>query len=238
MIRSTTEHATCGTILWLTGWSMPAAIFSGLQARLPGFQHVKADYTAVHTAEEMLALTENAARNNKGALIAGWSLGALLALRLAANGLAGGLLLISGTAGFIRPHGVWPDLHVRQMMTSIMQNRHAVETKFRKLLFTDSERKAGMEELLPQTGSWTTSALIAGLNVLRSEEYLSRLNQIKCPVLLIHGVEDTVCPYGAVKELSVKLSQAALVTLEESGHVPFLGKEEAVATAVRRWWNA
>lgn len=40
-------------------------------------------------------------------------------------------------------------------------------------------------EILSLIGHWTTSGLIAGLEVLRGVECLSRLPKITCPVLLL-----------------------------------------------------
>src|SRR5690606_6673256 len=102
-----------GTILWLTGWSMPDLVISPIQSMLPDFDHVAADYSLAETPEEMFAATERAANirlphaaarpprsTDIGGplLIAGWSLGGLLALRLAKKGFADGLLLFSSTA--------------------------------------------------------------------------------------------------------------------------------------------
>lgn len=230
------------TILWLTGWSMPVTIFSRLQALLPGFQHLNVDYSAVDTPEEMIALIEYAAaRCNGRVMLGGWSLGALLALQLATYRSVEGLLIFSGTASFVRPNEQrdkgWPNAYVRQMIAALRKDRPAVEASFRKTLFTASERESGAEELLPEVGSWTTSALIAGLHLLRSRECLARLSLIRCPVFLVHGFEDSVCPSGAADELHDWLPQAKLMMLEGCGHVPFLGREAVMAEVIRRWWD-
>lgn len=247
--------STIGTILWLTGWSMPNAVFGKLQALLPDYHHVSLDYSKAGSLEEMLALTETAARNSREfaaasssstgfhgpLLIGGWSLGGLLALRLAARGLADGLVLLAATARFIRPkeqlNRGWPDGYVRQMIAVIHKDRQAVEENFRQNLFTDAEKHAGLGAKLPPIGSWSTPALITGLQVLRSEECLSQLPNIKCPVILIHGTEDKICPYSAAEEMLAQLPHVELITIGGCGHMPFLGREEGIAKEIRRWWN-
>ncbi|EXX89502.1 alpha/beta hydrolase [Paenibacillus darwinianus] len=233
-----------GTILWLAGWSMPPSIFDRFHDLLPDFHHGSIDYSAVETPDELFAMIDNAFLKedlHPPLLIAGWSLGSLLALHLAESRLADGLVLLSGTACFVRPQEArdrgWPEAYVRQMIAAIRKDRSAVEAKFRTTLLTDTEWTTGLGEMLPQAGYWTTSALITGLHILRTEECLSRLNRITCPVFLIHGSEDTVCPHSAAEELLAQLPHAELLTVEGSGHVPFLGREAILADAIRRWWH-
>ncbi|WP_408893993.1 alpha/beta hydrolase [Paenibacillus taichungensis] len=249
------EQETSGTILWLTGWSMPDAVFDRLHLLLPDFRHMSVDYSAADSPEEMLCLTETAVKDMLGIegsacrekvadgrlLISGWSLGGLLALRLAAKGYVDGLVLFGATARFTRPkeeldRGI-ADAYVRQMIKGILKDRHEVEANFRQRMFTEHEWKAGLAECLPPMGSWTTQALIAGLQILRREECLSQLPNIDCPVLLIHGTEDRICPYDAGLELTAHLPQAELITLIGCGHAPFLEKEVHIADEWRRWWH-
>lgn len=233
------------TILWLTGWSMPDTVFDRLRLLVPDFHHISVNYSDAGSLEHMLLLTETAANNKSRGqlLLSGWSLGGLLALRcaLAVKGFVDGLVLFAATARFTRPKEEydlgWADAYVRQMIAGLSKDRQAVETKFRRLLFTDAEWEAGLRESLPPTGSWTTPALIAGLQILRSEDILSRLPAIDCPVLLVHGTEDKICPYGAALELAAQLPQAELLALPACGHAPFVGREAFLAEQLRRWWH-
>ncbi|KOY16070.1 alpha/beta fold hydrolase [Paenibacillus xylanivorans] len=249
------ERETSGTILWLTGWSMPDTVFDRLRLLLPDFRHFSVDYSAADSPEDMLCLTETAVRDmlfiegsacrdkalHGPLLISGWSLGGLLALRLAAKGYVDGLVLFGATARFTRSKEEFDcglaDAYVRQMIKGISRDRHVVETNFRKIMFTEQEWETGLAEGLPQMGSWTTQALLAGLQILRSEECLSQLPSMDCPVLLFHGTEDKVCPYGAGLELMAQLPQAKLITLTAYGHAPFLGREANIADEWRRWWH-
>ncbi|NHN30805.1 alpha/beta fold hydrolase [Paenibacillus sp. S3N08] len=249
------QRETSGTILWLTGWSMPDTVFERLRELLPDFYHVSVDYSAADTPEKLMYLTEKAALNLQSSevaacmtrvncgplLIGGWSLGGLLALKLAVKGYADGLVLFAATARFTRSKEEtdrgWADAYVRQMITGLTKDRQTVETKFRQLMFTEAEWEAGLGQSLSPIGSWTTPALITGLQILRSEECKSQLSEINCPVLLVHGTEDKICPYGAAEELVAYLPQAELLTIPVSGHAPFLGREVHIAEVLRRWWH-
>lgn len=239
-----------GTILWLTGWSMPDTVFDSLRSELPDFDHVSVDYSQSDTPEEIFERVEYAAAEHSGQafflrkplLIAGWSLGALLALRLAALELADGLVLLAGTARFTRPKDRkdlgWPDAYVRQMIASIAKDRQSVEALFRRSLFTEAEWEAGLDAQLPPVGSWSGPALIAGLHILRNEDYISRLPAIHCPILLLHGHDDKVCPYGAAEEIAARAkAQVKVIAWTECGHVPFVGREIELAEAIRSWWH-
>ena len=48
--------------------------------------------------------------------------------------------------------------------------------------------------------------------------YLSRTNEINAPTLVIHGTEDPIIPYEHGIHLSEVIPNAALVTLEGTGH--------------------
>ncbi|MFF2484667.1 alpha/beta fold hydrolase [Paenibacillus sp. NPDC058071] len=236
-----------GTILWLTGWSMPDAVFERLRQLLPDFHHLSVDYSAADSSEDILQLTETAARNALSAnarplLIGGWSLGALLALKLAITELADGLILFSATAKFTRPKGQenlgWPDAYIRQMINGLGKDRNATEIKFRQMVFSEEESVAE-RAILPSMGGrgWTTSALLAGLEILRSSDYLGQLKEINCSVLLLHGDKDKICPHEAAEEILKLLPRGKLLTIPESGHAPFLAREAYVAESLRSWWH-
>lgn len=229
-----------GTILWLTGWSISDSVFNRLRESLPDYRHIAVDYSEADTQEKMIHLTEIAAKNILSPLvIGGWSLGGLLALKLAA--LADGLLLFAATAQFTRSKEEsdlgWADAYVRKMIAGLSKDREAVETKFRRMLFTEAEREEGIEQSLPFRHDWTTPALIAGLQILRGEEVFSQLQHTRCPIFLVHGTDDKICPYGAALELVSLIPQAMLHTIPFGGHAPFLGREEEIAKRFRSWWH-
>lgn len=231
------------TMLWLTGWSMSDSAFDGLRRLLPDYEHRYAAYGDAEDPDDFVkqaGACAAAAKDGDGRLplIAGWSLGGLPALKLAAEGYAAGLILFGATARFTRtvdqPHLGWADAYIRQMIAGISKDRPAVEEKFRRLLCTEEEEAAGLLAKVPY-GDWATPALIAGLQLLRREDRLADLPHIRCPVLLVHGTEDRICPHGAAEEMVSKLPQAALHSIKGAGHAPFIGREADIAEAIRRW---
>jgi len=239
-----------GTILWLTGWSIADTVFDPLRkqllSRMPEWRHVSALYYNAETPERMYEQSRAAARacrqTSRGPLVvAGWSLGGLLAIRLAAELGADGLMLLGATARFVRPRDEsdrgWPDAYLRQMSLALARDREAVELKFRKSLFTPGELERGLHERLPAAGLWPSHSLTAGLERLRREDCRPLLPSIECPALVVHGQADTVCPFGAAKELLESLPRASLLEAPNSGHAPFLGREMETADAITNWWH-
>ena len=224
---------------------MPSEVFEQLCKSLPDYQHVHVNIGEAETSEEMLSITEEVAAKWQASevyrplYIGGWSLGGLLALRLAAQGKAKGLFLFAATAQFVRYKGEshlgQPDAYIRQMINAAAQDALAVESKFRQMLWTETERETGIGEGLPPIGSWTVPALTAGLQILRKVEVSAVRSEITCPVLLFHGREDRICPYEGAEELAAGLSHAKLHAIPDCGHVPFIGREEEIAAEMRRW---
>jgi proline iminopeptidase len=65
-------------------------------------------------------------------------------------------------------------------------------------------------------------------------DLLQRVEQIECPVLILHGRHDPV-PLEASEALSRALPDARLVVLEHSGHVPYVEEPDALFGAIERF---
>lgn len=216
-----------------------------LRSRLSGWRHTAALYYRAETPEQIYASVKaaaNACRQASGGplLIAGWSLGGLLALKAASELGADGLVLLGATACFVRQRGEsdlgWPDAYLRQMISAFRHDRAKTEGQFRKTLFTPRELERGFGGNLPAAGRWPDQAMLAGLELLRYEDCRPLLPGIVCPVLVVHGLADAVCPFGAARELHRSLPRASLLAVEDCGHIPFLGREAETAEAIRSWW--
>lgn len=236
-----------GTIIWLTGWGMSERYYEGISALLPEFQHISVDYySEAASPQDLLANTERAVRclrvsSDAPVLIGGWSLGGMLAIGLAASGLADGLILLSATAKFVRSKELmelgWADAYLKAMIVGIRKDRAEVERQFEEKMIAAGEGEAVRNEILSLRGNWPAGALAAGLGYLREADYIESLPYINCPALLIHGTEDIICPFAASQELLGLLKRAKLHTLAGRGHAPFAGEEAALSQSIRSWWH-
>ena len=66
----------------------------------------------------------------------------------------------------------------------------------------------------------------------RAQRELAR--RVRCPVLVIHGTEDQVTPYGDGKELA-RITGGQLETVQDSGHLPHARKPVQVNLALREF---
>lgn len=237
-------------ILWLTGWSMSNAVFDEVQQMMPDFRHFRADFSKAGTPDEMVAIAREAAmvcrrsainpkEGQGGLIIVGWSLGGLLALQLAVEGMAQGLVMIGSTACFARGLAEqdrgWPISYIRQMKKALKNKRESTLDQFHKMMFAAQEANDGFADRIPSGSEWSLAALQSGLQLLQTSDFRAALPELACPVLLLHGSEDRICPIGAAEEVREQVKHADLIRFDGSGHVPFLGKERQVADAIRRW---
>jgi pimeloyl-ACP methyl ester carboxylesterase len=64
----------------------------------------------------------------------------------------------------------------------------------------------------------------------------SDLPKITCPVLLITGQEDMICPVALHQEMAALLPRARLEIIEHCGHLSTLEQPQIVTQHIRNWW--
>lgn len=206
-------------LIAISGWGANERLWDPLTRILP---------TQVQDVSWFDALSEDALNIEPGArqVLMGWSLGALLALRLALQDgtCVAGLVLISGMARFTAD-GDYPGVEaraLRAMQLQMRKDRPRVLADFASRCMSPENAPAATQAYLDQAATWQTSQLLAGLEVLGRHDLRDRLEEIRLPVLVVHGAEDAVVPLGSAKYLAEALPNARLHTLEGRGHgLPF-----------------
>lgn len=191
------------TIHMISGWAYPAQC-------LHGFVRTMAPHATVHAH----SFTVDVASMREAAhpwWLCGWSLGGLLAMRavLDKSLQPSGLILVSATARFCEGEnyicGV-PRTHLRAMMRSLPNNRANVLQQF-------YDRSGASAEC-----DFTTDELLRGLQMLSEIDVRSRLDEIPCPTLILHGTRDTIIPADASVFLHQRLKQSKLIQYDQAGH--------------------
>lgn len=175
------------------------------------------------------AAADIAKRLPEGSTLCGWSLGAQLALAVAAIApeKVGKLVLVAATASFIQRDG-WPHAMAPAMLeaftTDLLADVEAMLPRFvggfnrgdvhskdvtRKLLDLADPRPA-------------TSSLACGLNWLRDVDLRPQLKDISAPCLLIHGGADPLMPIRVAQAMAEEIPGAQLTIFADCAHAPFI----------------
>jgi pimeloyl-ACP methyl ester esterase len=198
----------------------------GLSIALPEGFRVEELVSDIVTLFERLGLTD--------AILLGWSLGSQVALaafpllreRLSGLALVGATARFTATDGY--PNGL-PANDIRGIGLRLQRNYERTMGEFFRSMFAEGELTPDQEErisreILAEGRLPAPEAAHAALAILASTDIRERLRSIDCPVLIIHGSADVVCPPGAARFLAQRLPDARLVELAGAGHAPPLSR--------------
>lgn len=190
------------------------------------------------------AADDIAARLQPGSDLAGWSLGAQLALAVAARApdKVGKLILVAGTTSFVQrehwPHGMPPAM-LADFAAGIAADAEAMLPRFvGGFNRGDARAKAVTLELLELADPRPSGEVLAtGLNWLRDIDLADLAPQVKAPTLLIHGSADPLMPLGAAEALAAMIPHARLALFAECAHAPFISQPAEFSAVLHRFLN-
>ena len=232
----------------LHGWGFHAAIWTDLADGLPAGRDIRLVDLPGHGtahARDLPGLDgladEIAAAIAPGSLVAGWSLGGLVAQRLALRhpGRTGALALIASTPCFVAREG-WPHgvaLSTLEAFAADLQ-RDAPATLERFVNLNAVGGDAGREAIrsatrrLAQRPAPSRAALDAGLAILRDADLRADAPALAMPAVVIHGARDRIVPVEAGRWLARTLPRARLVELPGAAHLPFVSHRRSVREAL------
>ena len=175
------------------------------------------------------------------AVVCGWSLGGLVAQRLARRHAARvrGLVLVSSTPCFVAG-GDWPHAMKRSTLEAfaqgLAQDPAATLGTFVKLNALHGARgRAAIREFTQRLAGRppaTPEALACGLEWLRTTDLRSDAAWLAMPALVLHGARDAIVPRGAGQWLAQCLPHATRVEWDDAAHLPFFTHREAFVAAL------
>jgi pimeloyl-[acyl-carrier protein] methyl ester esterase len=160
----------------------------------------------------------------------GWSLGGLIAQRLAIDAptRVSKLVLVSASPCFVRrPDWPWAvDYRVlRQFAENLSLDYRGTLKRFLALEVHGGEHEVAqlraLRGLVFQHGDPDPDWLRAGLKFLESEDLRSELSDIQCPTLLLMGRRDNLVPASAGTAVQRLLPNARLQVFAGAAHAPF-----------------
>jgi len=179
----------------------------------------------VHAAQ---ALVE---RLPEKCLLAGWSLGAMLALQIASLAPQGieRLILISATPSFVqRPD--WseaqPPALLEAFSDAVSKDASGTLQRFIALMNQGDLAARAIARALTRrvlaAPLADTATLLAGLTWLRTVDLRQMVGKVEMPALLIHGAKDSLMSLSAARWLQASLPCAQLEVFDGAAHAPFL----------------
>lgn len=235
-------------LVLLHGWGLTPAVWQPLVERLPAELRIHAPVLPGHgraaPAGARLADWSDALRDQlpAGAVVCGWSLGALVALDLARRhpDKVCRLMLIGATPRFVAsadaewPHGL-DAATVAGFVTGFAADPAATLRRFVALqALGDANRRAvasGLGNALAVEDD--TSGRASGLSILADTDLRDDVAAIRQPAWLLHGGHDALMPVAAARWLATRLPEARLTIFDDCGHAPFLSRPDDCAALVR-----
>jgi pimeloyl-[acyl-carrier protein] methyl ester esterase len=219
-------------------WSETAQLMPGSTPDLPGYGDVAtvSPYTAESLADALAPTLPD------GSAVCGWSLGGMVALALTARHphKVAKLVLVATNPVFVsRPdwsHGLAPDV-LSEFARALDQDYRVTLLRFLSLQARGGDQARAVIERLRERvflrGEPVAETLAAGLQLLRDVDLRPALAQVKCPVLVVHGAYDGLCPLPAGYWLAEHLPDARLALHERAAHAPFLSHPDWFVAELR-----
>lgn len=235
-------------LVLLHGWGMHGGVFAALRLALEPRFHVRAldlpghgfsAFTPLTGFDEMVDAV--AAQVPEGSIVCGWSLGGLVAQRLARRHpvRARALALVDTTPCFVeRPD--WPHAMQAATLAGFASGlRTDLEPTLKTFLALNAlggtQARPALRALaadLVSRGAPDPSALDVGLEILRTVDLRDETASIAQPAVVVHGARDVLVPVEAGRWLAANLPRARLVELADAAHLPFVSHPEAFVAAL------
>ena len=157
-------------------------------------------------------------------ILLGWSLGGLLAIKIATQIKISKLILVASTPNFVQtndwPYGIDED-NFRQFSDALELNLSKGLKRFISLQTQDKTQLKTLNQSIDEFPT-TTMALNQGLEILLITDLVDEFNQLKIEIKVILGDHDTLVPY----RISNWYDKAKINTqVLSTGHLPFLHKD-------------
>ena len=221
-------------LIFLPGWCLGRGPLQAVVDALNGQIFDLPGYGTAPLIDDFSSAVDTLAHQlPSGSVLCGWSLGAQLALAIAARypDKVSTLVLVAGTTSFIQrdgwPHAMPPDM-LAEFTTGVAADIEAMLPRFvGGFNRGDARSKAVTRELLELADPRpSTAALITGLHWLRDVDLRTLAPQVMAPTLLMHGGADPLMPLGAAEALSALIPQSRLEIFEDCAHAPFISRPD------------
>lgn len=239
-------------LVMIHGWGMHSGMW--MQARdllsqhfelhlvdLPGMGHSETlDVYNLHTVAEKIAdeIPSNA-------YVLGWSLGGLIATKIALMAPIKKLILVSSTPCFVArddwQQGMPSDVF-ESFFAGAMQDYQGTMNKLLALIAMGSGNARSTSKVLREAlrlrPGPNQQGLLGALDILRTEDLRADLPSLEIPTLLIHGALDKLASLSSAEWMAKTLPDVQLLALQSAAHEPFISHPELFSQKVTEFLYA
>lgn len=232
-------------LVLLHGWGYTPRLWDALKTELPELS-ITAPFVCPPCPDLKLWTADVAKSLPDNAWVLGWSLGAMLAMSLAAHHpeKVRGLFLIAATPRFVADE-CWENglesAVVEAFRTALSRTPERTQKRFLALQLLGDRQPDGLASHLGSALAEVkdhVTELEAGLQILTEADLRTLALPPGLPVQFLHGRHDAVMPLGAAQSLHARLPGAHLHVCEDAGHAPLLAQPAALARLIREFVNA
>lgn len=228
-------------LVMLHGWGLNAGVWEHLIARLsPHFRLHLADLPGYGRSADFPAMSLDAMAETvlnqapERALWLGWSLGGLVASRVALSHPArvSGLITVASSPCFAAQE-TWPGIKPavlsnfqRQLSEDFQRTVErflALQTLGTETARQDARTLKSIVLALPAPG---VEVLNAGLEILRTADLRDEMRQLAVPLLRLYGALDGLVPRKVAALLDEAWPQSESAIVEKAAHAPFISHPE------------
>ncbi|MDF0534661.1 pimeloyl-ACP methyl ester esterase BioH [Shewanella sp. A32] len=236
-------------LVWLHGWGVNGSVFLPTVTQLPQYRSYCVDLPGFGDSQPQFGTLDDWAERLIAELPAdaiwiGWSLGGLLATRVAQRwpDKVKALVTVASSPCFMaRPDNAWPGIApsvLQQFEAQLQQDLQRTVERFLAIqaMGSDTAREdiRHLKELVLSKPLPDAFALAQGLSMLKQVDLRDSLSSLTLPWLRVWGRLDGLVPQKIVPLLPVT-PQIEDVILPKSSHAPFISHPEDFLQYLRSW---
>ena len=194
----------------------------------------------LHTVAESIA-----ERVPANAYVLGWSLGGLIATKIALIKPTRKLVLVGSTPCFVSredwQQGMPVDVFESFFASAIQDYQGTMNKLFALVAMGGGNARATskmLRECLGLRPAPDQKGLLGALDVLRTADLRTDIPSLKTPTLLVHGSNDKLASLSAAEWMAQALPNAQLIVFQNAAHEPFISHPELFSQKVTEFLKA
>lgn len=222
---------------FISGFSQPASILKklGESLKLDGERLYLSSSELVGQKSYIDNLHEKLKDQNNIVLI-GWSLGGSIALEYAARFKVSALVIISGTACYVKNEsnssGIEP-VRVEALIKGVTQSKEQSLRRFITSVCSPMDGQTEFENCYKNALNVSSYILVHNLEYFK-KDFRSLCSKIQCPTLIMHDQDDRVVPFAQGELLAELIKQSKKYFTSGFGHLIINKQPELLAREIEK----